>query len=149
MFKDSVYIDKMPPTRRASVVFADKPLFRSHSSPRSSPSTTRSSAGSTSNSTKSRRLNPRHELESEEEERDTGDDDEEEGDDSEDVIMAVDHRGRKIGCAFYSVADGKLSLMEDIEFPTSDCLDACGSSTRFLFMSTGLTNSGDGSEVSY
>jgi DNA mismatch repair protein MSH5 len=39
--------------------------------------------------------------------------------------MAVDHRGRKIGCAFYSMEEQRLSLMEDIEFPTSDCLDAC------------------------
>lgn len=79
------------------------------------------------NSTKSRKLNPSHKPDDEDgDEREDGreDDDDENDDDSEDIIMAVDHRGRKIGCAFYSVAEQKLSLMEDIEFPTSDCLEA-------------------------
>lgn len=49
----------------------------------------------------------------------------EEVEDEDGVIMAIDHRGRKIGCAFYSASDQKLSLMEDLEFPTPDCLDAC------------------------
>ncbi|PWW76611.1 hypothetical protein C7212DRAFT_357556 [Tuber magnatum] len=44
--------------------------------------------------------------------------------DSEAVIMAIDYKSKKIGCAFYSMADQKLSLMEDIELPTSECLEA-------------------------
>lgn len=121
----------MPPTRRASVAFASQPQFHPPSSRlfRSS----RSSSNDTPNPAKSRRLNPSHEAEREdvgsrqgqEEEDEEQEQEEEEEDDSEDIIMAVDHRGRKIGCAFYSAADQRLSLMEDIEFPTSDCLDAC------------------------
>ncbi|CAZ86442.1 unnamed protein product [Tuber melanosporum] len=55
------------------------------------------------------------------------DDEGEDGDedeDSEGVIMAVDYKSRKIGCAFYSMVDQRLSLMEDIELPTSECLEA-------------------------
>ncbi|KAA8906732.1 muts domain V-domain-containing protein [Sphaerosporella brunnea] len=48
-------------------------------------------------------------------------------DDSEDVIMAVDMKGPKIGCAYYTVATETLSFMEDIMFPAAaaaDCIDA-------------------------
>lgn len=38
--------------------------------------------------------------------------------------MAIDYKSRKIGCAFYSMMDQRLSLMEDIELPTSECLEA-------------------------
>lgn len=117
----------MPPTRRASVAFASQLQFHPPSSSRLSRNP-RSSADDTSTPTKSRRLNPSHELEGEDADNrwDQEDEDgEEEEDGSEDIIMAVDHKGRKIGCAFYSVADQKLSLMEDIELPTSDCLNAC------------------------
>ncbi|KAG0641233.1 muts domain V-domain-containing protein [Tuber brumale] len=50
--------------------------------------------------------------------------DNDEDEDSEGVIMAVDYKSRKIGCAFYSMVDQKLSLMEDIELPTSEYLEA-------------------------
>jgi len=45
-------------------------------------------------------------------------------DDSEDIIMAIDQRGQKIGCAYYNVADEVLCFMEDVELPSSDCIDA-------------------------
>jgi hypothetical protein len=45
-------------------------------------------------------------------------------DDSEDIIMAVDQKGQKIGCAYYNVADEVLCFMEDVELPGSDCIDA-------------------------
>jgi DNA mismatch repair protein MSH5 len=45
-------------------------------------------------------------------------------DDSEDVIMAVDQRGSKIGCCYYTYATETLSFMEDISLPSSDCIDA-------------------------
>lgn len=83
-----------------------------------------SSANAVPNSPKSRRLNPGRGLDGEDGDHEHDDDNDNDEDDSEDVIMAVDHRGRKIGCAFYSVAEQKLSLMEDLEFPTSDCLEA-------------------------
>ncbi|KAF8244532.1 hypothetical protein K440DRAFT_513134, partial [Wilcoxina mikolae CBS 423.85] len=54
---------------------------------------------------------------------------EEEEDDSEDVIMAVDQKGPKIGCAYYTAADETLSFMEDIDFPSADCFDARGDNT--------------------
>lgn len=55
---------------------------------------------------------------------DRGEDDGDEDEDSEAVIMAIDYKSRKIGCAFYSMMDQRLSLMEDIELPTSECLEA-------------------------
>lgn len=120
---------EMPPTRSASVAFASQPQF--YNPPSSSLS---SRGGSSSNavpgSAKSRRLNPSHEPSNRDgdqrDSQDEADEDEDEDGDGgdEDVIMAVDHRGRKIGCAFYSTAEQKLSLMEDIEFPTADCLEA-------------------------
>jgi len=55
---------------------------------------------------------------------DRDEDDGDEDEDSEAVIMAIDYKSRKIGCAFYSMADQRLSLMEDIELPTSECLEA-------------------------
>lgn len=118
----------MPPTRTAAVAFASQHQF--HPPPSSYTSRTGgSSTNAVPNSAKSRKLNPSHgpddedgdEREDGREKDDDGDDDD---DDSGDIIMAVDHRGRKVGCAFYSVAEQKLSLMEDIEFPTSDCLEA-------------------------
>lgn len=121
----------MARTRPASVAFASEPLFRQSS--QSSSHTTRSSLTATSGTSKSRRLNP-YSREIEGEDDDEEDVSEEEEDDSEGIIMAVDHRGRKIGCAFYSMAGQKLSLMEDIEFPTSDCLDACECSCGELWL---------------
>lgn len=115
----------MPPTRRASVAFASQLQF--HPPPPSHSSRTAgSSKNAVPNSAKSRRLNPSLEPDDEDgdQQGDEHDDDDEDENDSEAVIMAVDHRGRKIGCAFYSVAEQKLSLMEDLEFPTSDCLEA-------------------------
>jgi len=53
-------------------------------------------------------------------------DEEDEEDDSEDIIMAIDQKGPKIGCAYYTAADETLSFMEDIEFPSVDCIDARG-----------------------
>lgn len=113
----------MPPTRSASVAFASQLQFHPPSSSHTSR-TGRSSTNAVPNSAKSRRLNLSHESNDGEEEEEDDQEDNDDNDDSEDIIMAVDHRGQKIGCAFYSVAEQKLSLMEDIEFPTSDCLEA-------------------------
>ncbi|KAI5853195.1 DNA mismatch repair protein MutS, partial [Morchella snyderi] len=111
----------MPHTRPASVAFASESLSRPSS--QSSSYTTRSCLSATSGTSKSRKLNP-YTREIEGEDDDEEEVSEEEEDEEEGVIMAVDHRGRKIGCAFYSMAEQRLSLMEDIDFPTSDCLDA-------------------------
>ena len=40
------------------------------------------------------------------------------------IIMAIDHKGRPIVYAFYPLSDQKLNLMEDLEFPAPDCVDA-------------------------
>jgi len=45
---------------------------------------------------------------------DKNDDIEEE---DEDIICAIDRRGRYLGCSVYTEAEQKLSLMEDIVFP--------------------------------
>ncbi|KAL7267479.1 hypothetical protein RUND412_009935 [Rhizina undulata] len=111
----------MPPyRRRPAFSFAGTPTF--HRPPRirssSAVAPTNSQAGS------SRFSN--NEVENGDEEEDDSTDD-----DSEDIIMAIDQQGRKIGCALYTVADQKLSLMEDIEFPSSDCVDAHEFSTPY------------------
>lgn len=57
----------------------------------------------------------------------TTDDDENDSDSddgSDHIIMAVDQRGSKMGCAYYTAADETLSFMEDVELPSADCFDA-------------------------
>lgn len=43
-------------------------------------------------------------------------------DDSGDIIMAVDQRSQKLGCSYYTISTGTLSLMEDISMPNSEML---------------------------
>jgi len=50
------------------------------------------------------------------------DDDNDDGDDQ--IIMAVDQCGPKMGCAYYTAADQTLSFLEDVELPSADCFDA-------------------------
>ena len=40
----------------------------------------------------------------------------------EDIICAIDRRGQNLGCSVYCDAEQKLSLMEDIIFPESECI---------------------------
>ena len=86
-------------SRRTSVWFTD--------SPRETPN-----GGHRSNSAHSNDIDEQTRYEETEE------------DDTEDVIMAVDQKGQKIGCAYYNVADEVLCFMEDVELPSSDCVDA-------------------------
>ena len=44
-----------------------------------------------------------------------GQDEEEEQDGDKDVIMAVDYRGRRLGCSFYTEQDEILWFVNDIE----------------------------------
>lgn len=44
--------------------------------------------------------------------------------DADDIIMALDRKGPKIGCAYYTFATETLSLMEDLLFPSPDCTAA-------------------------
>jgi DNA mismatch repair protein MSH5 len=46
----------------------------------------------------------------------------EEFDDSEDIIMAIDQKG-KIGCCYYTYADCTLSFVEDISMPADEIID--------------------------
>ena len=42
------------------------------------------------------------------------------------IIMAVNHKNRKLGCAYYNVETSKLYLMEDMdESPPYDLLNLC------------------------
>lgn len=59
---------------------------------------------------------------------DTPEDEEEEDDssmDTMDVICAIDHVQRKIGCAYFSMADRTLRLVEDIEVPDKEIVETC------------------------
>lgn len=58
------------------------------------------------------------------------DSEEEEEDELDDVIMALDKNGCRIGCCYYIIGEEKLFLMEDIELPGIDCIDACESFSR-------------------
>jgi hypothetical protein len=45
-------------------------------------------------------------------------------DDPENIIMAIDQKGAKVGCAYYSVGNESLSLMEDVALPPVDCIES-------------------------
>jgi len=49
--------------------------------------------------------------------------------DSDEIIMAVDRRGWKMGCAYYTAAESKLCFFDDVEqsteLSTTDYFDAC------------------------
>jgi len=56
-------------------------------------------------------------------EDDIGEDDE--GEDSHQIVMAIDQRGSKMGCAYYTAAESKLCIIGDVELPPADCFDVC------------------------
>lgn len=40
-----------------------------------------------------------------------------------DVVCAIDHKNRRVGCAYYKVNDRCLYLMEDAELPDKDIIE--------------------------
>ncbi|TGZ76787.1 hypothetical protein EX30DRAFT_336190 [Ascodesmis nigricans] len=51
--------------------------------------------------------------------------DDDDDDDSTDIIMALDQRGHRIGCAYFTISTRTLSLLEDIDLAGKDTMLAC------------------------
>ena len=57
--------------------------------------------------------------------QDEAEDDSDEDGDTREIIMAVDQRGSKMGCAYYTAAESKLCVFDDLGVSVEDYFEAC------------------------